>query len=289
MKIALIGESGMLAAKVKEVFRKAGHELIAPTLEQLDLMHPKALEAFYKTGKFEGTVNCSGFTNVDACEDPVQYPMAFRINGPAVGEMAKLSKDSNRWMIHISTDYVFDGKGTNPWKETDIPKPINAYGRTKWEGEWKFQEAGNPGWIVRTSWLYGPNGKNFVKTMAGLLRQKERVEVVDDQVGGPTCTEDLAIFLLDLAETKPPAGLYHFANEGYVSWHGLSIAIRDEMGIKSCQVLPVTSDRFPRPARRPANSRFDLSKARSVSRHPLVPWREALKRYLAEENYFKSS
>lgn len=203
--------------------------------------------------------------------------------------MAKLSKELNRWMIHISTDYVFDGKGTEPWKETDTPKPLNGYGRTKWEGEWRFQEAGTLGWIIRTSWLYGPNGKNFVKTMAGLMSQKERVEVVDDQVGGPTYTEDLAQFMLDIAETKPPAGFYHYANEGYVSWHGLTLAIRDEMGLKNCQVLPVTSDRFSRPAKRPGNSRFDLSKARSVSRKPLVPWREALKRYLAEENYFKNA
>lgn len=136
---------------------------------------------------------------------------------------------------------------------------------------------------MRTSWLYGPEGKHFVKTLAGLMRTKEKVSVVDDQTGGPTCTIDLARFLLFLAEQQPPRGIYHYANEGYVTWYGFTKGIQEELGITACAVEPVTSDKFPRPAKRPANSRFDLSKARSVFPEGVRPWREALREYLSIE------
>jgi dTDP-4-dehydrorhamnose reductase len=186
-------------------------------------------------------------------------------------------------MVHISTDYVFNGQGEKPWKESDGPDPVNAYGRSKLEGEKLFQQAGSPGWIVRTSWLYGPEGKHFVRTLAGLMRTREKVSVVDDQTGGPTLTLDLARFLLFLAGKQPARGIYHYANEGTVTWYGFTKGIQEELGFQTCVVEPVTSDKFPRPAKRPSNSRFDLSKARSVFPEGMRPWREALREYLAIE------
>jgi len=273
----------MLGARLCELLALSGHAVLATDLPQLDITDPKALEDYFRSQTFDGLVNCAAFTAVDACEDPAQYPKALKVNGEAVGEMARLAGSSGRWMIHISTDYVFNGESERPWREDDPSGPVNAYGRSKLEGERLFHGAGDPGWIVRTSWLYGPNGRHFVKTMAGLLRQKNRVEVVDDQTGGPTYTGDLARFLLRLAQARPPLGTYHYANEGYVTWCGLTRAIREELGVQTCEVAPVTSDRFPRPAQRPKNSRFDLGKTRSVFPGGLRPWREALREYLALE------
>jgi dTDP-4-dehydrorhamnose reductase len=284
MRIALFGFDGMLGTKTAGLFQAAGHTLLMPHMDELDLTRPGDLERFYKKNKFEGAVNCAAFTAVDACEDIAHYPLALMINATAVGTMAKLAKATGRWLVHISTDYVFDGTGEEPWKVDAPIHPLNAYGQSKAMGETLFREHGMPGWIVRTSWLYGPGGKHFVKTMVGLLRTKERVEVVDDQTGGPTYTGDLARFLLLLAETKPEKGIYHYANEGFVTWHGFTRAIREELGIKACEVAAVTSERFTRPAPRPKNSRFDLSRAQSLPGAFLRPWREALRDYLKEDS-----
>ncbi len=282
MRIALIGAGGMLGSRMATLLRVSGHQVLSPVRSLLDITDPAGLETFFKNETFDGMVNCSAFTAVDACEDPAQYPIALKVNAQSVGEMAKLSREKKRWLVHVSTDYVFDGKGERPWREEDPIQPLNAYGQTKAEGERLFQEQGCPGWIVRTSWLYGPQGKHFVRTMAKLMREKTSVEVVEDQIGGPTYTGDLARFILDLVEGKPAKGVYHFANEGYVSWHGFADAIRKELGL-SCEVKSIPSSRFPRPAKRPFNSRFDLSKSRAVARNPFRPWREALKDYLATE------
>jgi dTDP-4-dehydrorhamnose reductase len=283
LRIVVFGGTGMLGGRVVSLFRAAGHEVIAPDPQEVDWARPEIVTVFLRNRSPEGVVNCAAFTDVDACEEPARYVLAWRINGETVGEAARECRSLGVWMIHVSTDYVFDGTLPRPYRETDPPCPVNAYGRTKLEGERRFLDSGVSGWIVRTSWLYGPGGRNFVRTLSGLMRETKRVEVVDDQTGGPTFTADLAAFLLDLAETRPPGGVYHFANEGYVTWHGLADAIRNELRLDACRVVPVTSDRMPRPAARPANSCFDLTKAGTVSRKPIRAWREALKDYLKED------
>ncbi len=282
MRIAVIGAGGMLGSRMTALLMDSGHQVLTPGRSQLDVTDSASLEKFFKNETFDGIVNGSAFTAVDACEDPAQYPLAFKVNALAVGEMAKLSREKKSWLVHVSTDYVFNGSGEKPWREYDSIQPLNAYGKTKAEGEKLFLEQGCPGWIVRTSWLYGPQGKHFVRTMAKLMREKTMVEVVEDQIGGPTYTVDLAYFLLDLIEGKPAMGLYHFANEDYVSWFGFADAIREKLGL-SCEIKPIPSSRFPRPAKRPFNSRFDLSKSRAVARHPFRHWREALGDYLTTE------
>ncbi len=273
----------MLGSRMKALLMESGHQVLAPARSLLDMPDPAGLENFFKQETFDGMVNCAAFTAVDACEDPSQYPAALKVNAQSVGEMARLSRETKRWLVQVSTDYVFNGSGERPWREEDPIQSLNAYGQTKAEGERLFREQGCPGWIVRTSWLYGPQGKHFVRTMAKLMREKKSVEVVEDQIGGPTYTGDLAYFILDLVESKPAKGLYHFANEDYVSWHGFAEAIRQELGL-SCEVKSIPSSRFPRPAKRPFNSKFDLSKSRAVARHPFRHWREALADYLASES-----
>ncbi|HJT23778.1 MAG TPA: sugar nucleotide-binding protein, partial [bacterium] len=182
-----------------------------------------------------------------------------------------------------STDYVFDGRKEGPYQETDPTAPLNVYGRTKWQGE-KLLFVEKPSfYLIRSSWVFGPRGKNFVDTMVGLMKSRSRIEVVDDQVGGPTYTGDLARFTWELLEKKAASGTYHFANSGHVSWYGFAKEIQKQMGFTRCEVVPVSSDRVFRPAERPANSRFDLSKSTRALGHSPRPWQDALKDYLQRE------
>lgn len=283
MRIVVFGGTGMLGSRVVSVFRSAGHEVLVPSHAEADWARPETVTATLRSLSPEGAINCAGFTEVDACEQPAKYLLAWRVNGETVGEAARECRAQGVWLAQLSSDYVFDGALSRPYLESDPPCPVNAYGRTKLEGERRFLDSGVQGWIVRTSWLYGPGGRHFVRAVAENLREKGRVEVVNDQTGGPTYTVDLASFLLDLAESRSPGGVYHFANEGHVTWHTLAEAVREELGLENGRVVPVSSGRYPRPAARPANSRFDLSKARTVCRKPLRPWREALREYLRED------
>ncbi len=286
MKIALIGSTGMLGSKVAEVYKAKGYELLTPSRAELNLNYPHTIDRFFKANSFEAVINCGGFTRVDACEEPAKFSTALTVNGTSAGWLAKFCKKANRLLIHFSTDYVFDGEKEGLYQETDNPNPINVYGKTKWQGEKLIQTENPPHYLVRTSWVFGPYGVNFVKTIAGLLKTKPKIEVVTDQIGGPTYTGDLAEFTLELLEKKCPSGLYHFANEGYTSWNGFACEIQKIMGSSSCHIAGVLSKDVFRPAQRPANSRFDLSKAAQAVGHISRPWQEALNEYLTKE--FKS-
>ena len=283
MKIALLGDTGMLGSKAVEIFTAAGHPVLNPSLSVVDLTRPYTVEAFFKTQTFDVLVNCAAFTRVDACEEPAKLSEALTVNGIAVGWLAKFCKKTSRILVHYSTDYVFNGSKEEPYVETDPPDPINAYGRTKLQGE-KLLLAENPDfYLVRTSWLYGPKGANFVKTIAGLLKTKPRLEVVDDQVGGPSYTGDVVRFTLKLLEKKPEPGIYHFANSGYTSWFEFAKEIQHQFKADSCKIVPVSSSGVFRLAQRPNNSRFYLSKAENFLGQAPRPWPEALKEYLTKE------
>ena len=283
MKIALLGATGMLGSKAAEVFKAGGHELIAPPHPEADLNYPHSLEKFFKANSFDALVNCAGFTRVDACEEPARFSTALNANGSAVGWLAKFCRETGRVLVHYSTDYVFNGRKEGPYVEDDAPEPLNVYGRTKLQGE-KLLLAQTPFfYLIRSSWVYGPRGSNFVDTIVHLLKTRLRIEVVRDQVGGPTYTGDLARFTLDLLEKKAGSGIYHFANEGWTSWHGFAQEIQKQTGLSRCQIVAVDSDKIFRPAERPANSRFDLAKATRAAGHPPRPWAEALREYLSKE------
>lgn len=283
MKIALLGASGMLGSKIAEVFKAEGQELVAPDRSEADLNYPHTLEKFFNSHSFDVLINCAAFTRVDACEEPAKFSMAMNANGTAVGWLAKFCKKANRILVHYSTDYVFDGLKEDPYLETDPVSPINVYGRTKQQGEKLLLKENPHFYLIRSSWVFGPHGKNFVDTMVGLFKSRSRIEVVDDQVGGPTYTGDLARFTWELLGKKAAPGTYHFANSGHVSWHGFAKEIQKQTGLSRCEVVPVSSDRVFRPAERPGNSRFDLSKAAQALGRPPRGWQEALKDYLTKE------
>jgi len=282
MKIALAGSTGMLGSKLLKAFQKAGFEVLAPLRTELDITDKVQIDGFFKNHPFDVFVNCAGFTQVDACEEKSGENEGYAVNGVGVGFLAEICKKYGRTLVHFSSDYVFDGKKATPYLETDPTGPINVYGKTKLMGEKEIQEIDPEAYIIRTSWLFGPNGPNFVRTMAGLLKAKDRVPVVTDQFGGPTYTGDLAEFVLQLLRQKAPAGLYHFANGGYTSWNGFAQEIK-KLTASPAEVVPATSVEFVRPAQRPANSRFDLSKAAKVLGHAPRTWQDALKDYIEKE------
>lgn len=269
-------------------------EVFAYDYDKLDITDTEALsEVFSVTHPFF-VINCAGYTAVDDCEKNVE--LAFRVNGYAVGEIAKQCKLHDSILIHFSTDYVFDGQKSTGYEESDIPSPLNIYGESKLEGENLIFENTNKYYLVRTSWLYGPNGKNFVDTMLELGKTKDELSVVDDQVGSPTYTKDLADTVIEnfinpylrdddkhehwLAKGKVISdaishfGIYHLTNSGYCSWNEFAKEIFKLSG-KNITVNKVSSAEFPRPAQRPHYSILLNTKLK-----PLRTWQDALKHYL---------
>ncbi len=282
MEVALLGSNGMLGVQIAESLRQAGHSVIAPSHVEVDLSKPLTLERFFENNQFSILINCAAFTRVDACEEAAWHSEAFAVNGVGVGWLAKLCRRGGKTLVHFSTDYVFDGKKEKPYAETDKPEPINAYGRTKRQGEKLILAEKSNFYLIRTSWLYGPGGRNFVTTMLELFKTKPKVEVVTDQNGTPTYTRDVAAFTMELIDKKAPFGIYHFANDDYTSWYDFALEIQKKSGLKDCKIVPTLAENILRPARRPLNSTFDLAKSTGAVGHPFRAWPEALAEYLAE-------
>lgn len=280
---------------LKTLSGSSDFEMYAFDKDDLDISDKDALTAVFKRISPDFVINCAAFTAVDACE--TEKETAFKINGDAPGAIASACKAENAALLHISTDYVFDGENPDGYKENDVPSPINAYGESKLRGEQLIAENMDDYYIVRTSWLYGENGQNFVDTMLKLAETKDEISVVDDQIGSPTYSKDLcdelvrcflSPFISDLPKQhdrmmhnnhssgeKLPFGIYHITNSDYTSWYGFAKEIF-KLANMNVKVNPVTSEQFPRPARRPhcsilINTKFD-PKMRS--------WKDALKAYL---------
>lgn len=232
-------------------------------------------------------VNCAAYTDVDGCETNEDTAMA--VNGRAPGYLADAAARTGALLIHISTDYVFSGESQAPYTENDEPRPISAYGRTKLAGERAIIESGLTHYfIIRTSWLYGPNGKNFVESILRLARERVELRVVADQVGSPTYTADMAraIFqILEKTDRSSSFGIYHFANQGACSWYEFASAIVSEAsamgtGLKVEKVTPITTAEYPLPARRPSYSVLSTDKFHSLTHQPIPAWQDGLQRYL---------
>lgn len=267
----VVGAAGMLGT---EVMRHLGDEAIG-TDREVDVTDAAAVTAFATTHAPRAIINCAAFTRVDACE--TEEAAATAVNGTGVANLARIGVP----LVHVSTDYVFDGTATRPYQETDPVAPINAYGRSKLVGE---RAVGPDGYVVRTSWLFGPAGPNFVATMLRLMAERPEVKVVDDQRGRPTYAPDLAAVLVDLARGGAAPGIYHFANAGDVTWFGFASAIQAAGRAAGrplpAQVLPTTAAAFAAPAPRPAWSVLDTTKLeRALGRAPR-PWTAALRDYL---------
>lgn len=282
-KVLLIGADGMLGGELKERLEKK-YEVVGTTLETLDICNRDAVFAKANEVKPYFIINCAAFTNVDACE--VKEDVALAVNGTAVGNIADAAKANDATFIHISTDYVFAGDldVEKAYTEDMEPNPVSAYGRTKLVGEENAKKA-EKYYILRTAWLYGIRGKNFVKTMLRLSKEKDEITVVDDQNGSPTTTTTLCEIIEAIMEKEPEYGIYHSTNEGFTTWCRFTRKIFEFANI-STKVRAITSkeykEMYPQSSDRPTNSKLSKEKLHKIGINPKL-WEEALKEYLKEE------
>ncbi|MCI8534891.1 MAG: dTDP-4-dehydrorhamnose reductase [Hungatella sp.] len=277
MKVFVTGAKGQLGHDVVNELEKRGHTAIGVDIEEMDITDKDAVKRVITQVSPEAVVHCAAYTAVDAAEEQVE--LCHRVNGLGTENMAEVCKELNCKLMYISTDYVFNGQGTRPWEPDDERAPLNVYGQTKYEGELAV-EALEKYFIVRIAWVFGVNGKNFIKTMLNLGKTRDHLTVVDDQVGSPTYTYDLARLLVDMIETEK-YGRYHATNEGVCSWYEFACEIFKKAGIE-ITVSPVSSNEYPAKAKRPQNSRMDKSKLKEMGFKPLPTWQDALERYLKE-------
>ncbi|MBI3137973.1 MAG: dTDP-4-dehydrorhamnose reductase [Sphingobacteriales bacterium] len=273
--ILVTGANGQLGKELKQmepVF--PGFRFIFLSREDLPIHHFELVRNFFKGYQPTYLINCAAYTAVDRAES--EKELAFQVNGESVGVLAAVCKEYDTRFIHISTDYVFDGKGKTAYTPESPTNPQSVYGASKLEGE---QQAllYNPGSIIiRTSWVYSEFGKNFVKTILRLLNEKEDLDVVNDQVGSPTYAADLARVILDIiASGKWVPGIYHYCNEGIISWYEFAVAIK-ELTKSNCRIHPVPSAQYPTAAKRPAYSVLDTAKLRETYSTGSRNWKESL-------------
>ena len=277
MRVLVTGVKGQLGYDVMNELAKRGHEGIGVDIQEMDITDAASVERVITEAAPDAVIHCAAYTAVDAAEDNVD--LCRRVNAGGTENIAKVCKVLNCKMMYISTDYVFNGQGTRPWEPDDAREPLNVYGQTKYEGELAV-EALEKFFIVRIAWVFGVNGKNFIKTMLNLGKTRDHLTVVADQIGSPTYTYDLARLLVDMIETDK-YGRYHATNEGLCSWYEFACEIFKQAGM-NVTVSPVTSDQYPARAKRPMNSRMDKSKLDEMGFERLPSWQDALGRYLKE-------
>lgn len=274
--ILVVGANGMLG---RDMLALIGDAARGVDIDEIDITSLESTERIIRTLKPETVINCAAYTDVDGCESDKET--AMQVNGEGVAHLAMACRGIGARLVHVSTDYVFDGGKGSPYVEDDAPRPLGVYGESKLAGE--LNAAFNPDHlIVRTQWLYGLHGTNFVETMLRLALEKDELAVVDDQVGSPTWTVDLAQAILALLKTGH-RGIYHAANSGFCSWNDFARAIFEESGL-SIKVNRMTTDELNRPARRPLYSTLDCSKLEQDTGFRPQPWRSALKTYLQLRN-----
>ncbi len=278
MKLLVTGVKGQLGHDVVKECEKRGITAIGVDIEEMDITDAAACEKVIKEAKVDAVIHCAAYTAVDAAEDNIE--LCRKINAEGTENIVKVCRELNIKMMYFSTDYVFNGKGDRPWKTDDERSPLNVYGQTKYEGELAVENSLEKYFILRIAWVFGVNGKNFIKTMLRLGKEKGAVSVVNDQIGSPTYTADLAVLAVDMIQTDE-YGTYHATNEGLCSWYEFACQIFNEANM-DVKVTPVSSDAFPAKAKRPSNSRMDKSKLTENGFSPLPGWQDALKRYLKE-------
>ncbi len=283
INILITGANGQLGHEMRNVlsgdrrFEAIFTDVAGDDIVSLDITDEAAVEHLVTDQRIAIIVNCAAYTAVDAAED--NEPLAARLNGDAVGILARVAKRHGARMMHVSTDYVFDGMGCIPYTEDMPTNPQSAYGRTKLDGERQLLDTlGDDAVILRTAWLYSPYGKNFVKTMLMLGKDKPALKVVFDQVGSPTCARDLARAIVTVISADEwHGGIYHFSNEGVISWYDFTKAIHRLAGITTCNVQPCHSDEFPAKAHRPAYSVLDKTKYKATFGVTVPYWLDSLK------------
>ncbi len=286
MKVLVTGAKGQLGYDVVNELTKRGHNAVGVDIEDMDITDKQSVQTVIEKTKPEAVIHCAAWTAVDLAEDEDKIDIVRNVNVGGTKNIADACKAIDCKMIYISTDYLFDGQGTEPWKpDCKDYAPLNVYGQTKLDGELAVAGTLDKYFIVRIAWVFGVNGNNFIKTMLNVGKKYEQITVVNDQIGTPTYTYDLARLLVDMVETEK-YGYYHATNEGgYISWYDFACEIFRQAGY-STKVKPVTTEEYGlSKARRPFNSRLDKSKLIENGFNPLPTWQDALSRYLKEIDY----
>lgn len=289
--IWLIGNRGMLGAEVEALLKGQNVPFIA-TDQEIDIRNPDQLEKFASDIPLSWIINCAAYTAVDQAED--EPDLVFKTNASGPLNIARVAAAKQAKLIHLSTDYVFDGAKEGSYTELDTPNPIGVYGQSKLAGEQHIVKTISQHFIIRTGWLYGKHGSNFVLTMLRLMKERSEVRVVEDQCGSPTYAPDLAGFIVGrILEESQHYGLYHFTNEGKISWYDFACKIDElatSLGIlkNNCQVIPIPSDHFPTKAKRPKNSCLAKEKVKSTFNLTIRPWESALVDFMSELNTGKN-
>lgn len=279
MRVLVTGAKGQLGTDLMNELKKQGLEGIGVDIGEMDITDAKACMDVICGADVDAVIHCAAYTAVDAAEDNVE--LCRKINGEGTRNVALACKAADVKMMYISTDYVFDGKGVRPWEPDDRRDPLNVYGQTKYEGELAIEELLDKYFTVRIAWVFGVSGKNFIKTMLRLGKERGAVNVVNDQVGSPTYTYDLARLLVDMIQTEH-YGRYHATNEGECSWYEFALEIFRQAGMDQVSVTPVSSTEFAAKAVRPENSRMSKEKLSDNGFTRLPAWQDALSRFLKE-------
>ena len=284
MRILITGSTGQLGFEVLRAFSQSGHEVIAPGRSELDFLNPGQVAERVRHFQADWVINCAAYSQVDRAESDVEQ--AFVINRDSAGQLAGAVAGYGGNLLHVSTDFVFDGKQSRPYREDDVARPLGVYGRSKLEGEQAVRSALPEATILRTAWVYGVHGHNFVKTILRVAREGKPLRVVDDQVGSPTWARDIAGAIGTLVQNRA-SGTYHYTNAGSTSWHGFATAIlagaeAAGFALETTSVEAIPTSGYPTPAQRPAYSVLDTGKIQSLLTAPIPHWRDSLTRMLKE-------
>jgi len=279
VRFLVTGAAGQLGGDVVDAAQRAGHVAVGVDRSQCDIATPGEAAAAIAEHHPDVVVNCAAWTNVDGAESAVDA--AYRVNAWGARQVAAACHQAGVLLSHISTDFVFDGSATEPVPEWATPRPLGVYGSSKLAGEDEVRQLCPWHQVVRTAWLFGRDGPNFVLTMLRLARERGALRVVADQMGSPTWTGHLAPALIRLAELKVP-GIYHLTNQGTATWHEFARAIVEAAGISDVDVAAISTAEYPTPARRPAYSVLDNWAWRQLGEDPLPLWRDGLTQFLAE-------
>ena len=275
MNILITGCNGQLGNELQLLEKNySEHTFFNTDVHELDITNAEAIDKFVSSNNIDIIINCAAYTAVDKAESNKELCQVLNADAPAY--LAKAISKRNGWMIQVSTDYVFDGTKNTPYVETDSPCPNSVYGSTKLDGEKAVEQACKNTMIIRTAWLYSSFGNNFVKTMMRLGKEKDELNVIFDQIGTPTYARDLAIAIMTAVEKGIVPGIYHFSNEGVISWYDFTKAIHRLSGITSCHVRPIHTEEYPTAATRPHYSVLDKTKIKKTYGTEIPYWEDSL-------------
>lgn len=281
MNILVTGCNGQLGNEIRLLEKENDkHVFFNTDVNELDITDENAINAFVEANNIDGIINCAAYTAVDKAES--NEVLCHTLNATAPGSLAAAMGRRGGWMVQVSTDYVFDGTKHTPYTETDPTCPNSVYGRTKLEGEQLVRQNCERAMIVRTAWLYSIFGNNFVKTMIRLGKEKPELGVIFDQIGTPTYARDLAVAIMTAVNKGIVPGIYHFSNEGVISWYDFTKAIHRIAGIDSCHVRPIHTEEYPTPARRPHYSVLDKTKIKATYNIEVPYWEESLAKCISK-------